>query len=201
MVDVKHIQSRLKADFKIAGTHHIDPVTGVVDVTGDVTLTTKVGQLPVIFGEVHGHFFCSNNSLTSLQGAPPHVGGDFFCYNNSLTSLQGAPPHVGGDFFCYNNSLTSLVGAPPHVGGGFFCYNNSLTSLVGAPHHVGGEFLLTYASDLPLLRLLTYADVLIYKAPESVKEILKRYKGQGKPGAIKAAAELIKAGYKENARW
>jgi hypothetical protein len=31
--------------------------------------------------------------------------------------------------------------------------------------------------------------------------IIEAHRGQGKAGAIKAAAQLIKAGFKENARW
>ncbi len=33
------------------------------------------------------------------------VRGDFWCYCNQLTSLKGAPEHVGGDFHCYNNAV------------------------------------------------------------------------------------------------
>jgi hypothetical protein len=40
-----------------------------------------------------------------------------------------------------------------------------------------------------------------WECPQVVNEIMTKYEGQGKPGAIKAAAELIRAGYKENARW
>jgi hypothetical protein len=36
---------------------------------------------------------------------------------------------------------------------------------------------------------------------EPVNSIMNKYLGQGKPGAIKCAAELIKAGFKDNARW
>jgi len=38
-------------------------------------------------------------------------------------------------------------------------------------------------------------------APKQVSTIMNNHAGQGKPGAIKAAVELIRAGYKENARW
>ena len=66
---------------------------------------------------VKGDFFCCNNSLTSLEGAPKKVGGGFYCYNNSLTSLEGAPKKVGRDFYCDHNSLTSLEGLPKEIGG------------------------------------------------------------------------------------
>jgi hypothetical protein len=90
--------------------------------------------------KVGGHFFCTNNQLTSLEGAPQEVGGDFSCAQNQLTSLEGAPQEVGGDFFCSHNQITSLEGAPQEVGGDFYCYNNQITSLEGAPQKVGGDF-------------------------------------------------------------
>jgi len=96
--------------------------------------------LPVKFKHVGGNFYCINNSLTSLDGAPTSVGGNFYCDHNSLTSLEGAPTSVGGSFYCINNSLTSLEGAPTSVGGSFYCDHNSLTSLSGAPTSVGGSF-------------------------------------------------------------
>ena len=74
--------------------------------------------------EIRGSFWCYNNQLTSLAGAPAKVQGNFYCENNRLTSLAGAPAKVHGDFFCYNNQLTSLAGAPAKVQGDFYCENN-----------------------------------------------------------------------------
>ena len=85
-------------------------------------------------------FHCDHNLLTSLEGAPQKVGGDFYCNINRLTSLVGAPQEVNGYFVCSDNALTSLVGAPQDVDGGFYCHNNSLTSLIGAPKRIGGTF-------------------------------------------------------------
>ena len=98
---------------------------------------------------ITGNFVCSNNQLTTLEGAPQKVGMSFYCNNNQLTSLEGAPQEIGffttnsrgGTFNCSNNKLTSLKGAPQKkVGGGFYCDNNQLTSLAGAPREVGGHF-------------------------------------------------------------
>jgi hypothetical protein len=110
----------------------LNPTTGLVDVAGNFfcyeqNLTDFKG---VKFGVIEGSFNCSNNHLTSLEGAPQHVGGDFDCYNNHLTSLEGAPQDVRGNFYCSNNHLTSLEGAPQHVRGNFDCSNNPLSKLV-----------------------------------------------------------------------
>jgi hypothetical protein len=124
-----------------AGSWKLNPSTGLLDVDGDFyceqqNLTDFKG---VAFGHVRWYFYCHNNQLTSLEGAPQTVGGSFSCRDNQLTSLVGAPQTVGGAFNCRDNQLTSLVGAPQTVGN-FFCNDNQLTSLVGAPQTVGGAF-------------------------------------------------------------
>ena len=124
------------------GTWKLNPQTGLVDVKGDFDCS---GQglsdfKGVRFGVVKGSFWCYNNRLTSLVGAPEKVGGGFDCRINQLTSLEGAPREVGWDFWCYRNQLTSLEGAPREVGGCFDCQSNLLTSLEGAPREVGVDF-------------------------------------------------------------
>ena len=130
-----------------------------VAVNGDVDLTYEsLLKLPVQFGTVYGGFYCCDNNLTSLQGAPREVGGNFYCNNNKLTSLQGAPREVGRDFYCYNNNLTSLQGAPREVGGNFYCNKNNLTSLQGAPREVGRDF---YCCDNNLPQDVDYSFINI----------------------------------------
>ena len=114
---------------------------GSVSVEGDVNLIVKsLRRIPFNFGVITGNFYCYDNNLTSLEGAPIEVAGGFYCGNNNLTSLEGAPKKVGGIFSCSGNKLTSLEGAPIEVGGNFVCGNNNLTSLEGAPIEVGGNF-------------------------------------------------------------
>jgi hypothetical protein len=124
------------------GTWTLNPKTGLVDVEGsfDCRGQRLKGFKGVKFGVFNGYFWCENNRLTSLVGAPQEVGGSFDCSYNHLTSLVGAPLKVGESFDCSNNRLTSLVGAPQEVGGSFDCSYNHLTSLVGAPQSVGGGF-------------------------------------------------------------
>ena len=126
------------------GTWTYNPATGLVDVKGGFDCHFKTPDLEdlkgVRFGKVSGRFYCSENELTSLAGAPQEVRGNFKCGNNKLTSLEGAPQKVGGYFSCYGNNLTSLAGAPQVVGKDFGCSDNNLTSLAGAPQKVGGNF-------------------------------------------------------------
>ena len=75
-------------------------------IIGDVILhNLYLKELPEILKDitVSGDFYCLDNKLTSLIGAPSNVGGEFICSYNKLTSLEGAPTSVGGDFYCYDN--------------------------------------------------------------------------------------------------
>ncbi len=94
-------------------------LTGTVDVAGFVNLQFNVrfndrfdrfDRFPVQFGTVGGHFWCSDNRLTSLEGAPSTVGRYFYCNNNRLTSLVGVHRilrRVGGMLFIGGNPITS----------------------------------------------------------------------------------------------
>ncbi len=115
--------------------------TGLVNIKGNFNCSVKglSDFKGVRFGVVTGDFYCDNNSLTSLEGAPQVVKGSFLCEGNKLTSLEGAPQEVGY-FYCHDNKLTSLKGAPQVVKGDFFCSRNKLTSLEGAPKVVRKSF-------------------------------------------------------------
>jgi hypothetical protein len=118
---------------------------GTVDVNGNVNMDNmNLNKIPVKFGKVTGDFYCSNNKLTSLKGAPQSVGGDFRCNLNKLTSLVDSPQSVGGNFYCRENKLTTLDGSPESVGKDFSCSINKLTSLKGGPQSVGGGFYCDY---------------------------------------------------------
>ena len=71
---------------------------------GDLDLSdlnlTKFPDVLKYVKSVDGDFYCNNNQLTSLEGAPKSVDGDFWCNRNQLKSLEGAPVSVGGNFWC-----------------------------------------------------------------------------------------------------
>jgi len=125
-----------------AGSWKLNPTTRLIDVYNDFDCSFKslTDLKGIKFGEVSWNFYCGDNQLTSLKGAPQSVGVGFCCHNNQLTSLEGAPQTVGRDFSCRNNQLTDLKGAPQTVDGNFYCDNNLLTSLEGAPRTVDGNF-------------------------------------------------------------
>ena len=128
-------------DYYTNGTWTLNPQTGLIDIKGafNYSHTSFIDFNGFNFGVVSGGFYCNNNSLTSLIGAPRSVGV-FDCSNNALTSLEGAPQEVKGNFNCYDNDLTSLIGAPQLISGNFDCENNKLVNLIGSPKRVSGDF-------------------------------------------------------------
>jgi hypothetical protein len=114
---------------------------GLVDVAGDVDLSyMRLTKIPINFGRVGGDFYCYNNELATLEGAPGEVRGNFYCRDNQLTTLEGAPGEVRGNFNCGYNKLTTLEGAPHRVGGDFYCQYNELWTFKGAPEFIVGDF-------------------------------------------------------------
>ena len=91
---------------------------------------------------VNGDFDCSQMLLSNFLGIKfGTVKGDFYCSENNLTSLEGAPTTVLGAFICTDNRLTNLKGAPKTVGSGFYCAKNDLTSLEGVPYAIGTKIM------------------------------------------------------------
>jgi len=84
---VKHRIRHARARWRLEGW--------IVD--GDLDLE-EVGltRLPLI-KKVGRDFYCSNNRLITLEGAPKEVGWNFNCQDNELISLEGAPKELGGE--------------------------------------------------------------------------------------------------------
>ena len=45
------------------------------------------------------------SSFVKMNLKIDYIDGDFSCSNNQLTTLEGAPREVGGNFYCYNNKV------------------------------------------------------------------------------------------------
>jgi hypothetical protein len=155
----------------------------------------KIYKLPIPFGVISENFICADNKLTTLENAPTIVGnsyrGTFNCSNNNLTTLEHMPKRVTGWFSCVANPLISLKGIE---------LDSDLE-----------DVMLSYQPNLPLLRLLvTNHSVEIYqennhlKFQPNIQDIfnhhIKTYSNI-KERIIKCQYALIKAGFKENAKW
>ena len=134
-----------------AGRWKLNPQTGLVD--------------------INGGFNCSGQNLQDFKGVRfGKVSGDFYCYENQLTSLVGAPQSVGGNFDCRSNQLTTLVGAPQSVDGSFWCHANQLTTLEGAPKTVGRDF---WCGDNPVTKSTLKAIFALMKSGKSYQKALE----------------------------
>lgn len=161
----------------------------------------KLAELPVMFRHIEGAVMLRGLGLTTLKGLPDHIQGNLNVGHNQLNTLMHAPHKVDGDFVCNNNPITTLVHGPTHVTGAYMALDCALTELTGMAPHIGHLVDVDYNGHMGLLRCLVARLIYVEHAPVPVRDILNKYAGMGKPGAIKAAVELIQAGYKRNARW
>ena len=170
-------------------------------------------------------FFCNGaTKITSLEHAPLSVGRDFHCDNTGITSLKGCPRTVPGSFDCDNTKITSLIGGPTSVGSYYSCSDTNIKNFEGAPEIMGDcmyrtgrrleslvglenttgirQLEITWNKFLGLLAVLDYPNIgiVLHDAPEEIRLITKRYSGAGRNKRLLMAAELITAGFPENAR-
>jgi hypothetical protein len=192
MVDKQEIDRAFRVFFRVLGRYTINDA-GVIDVDGDLDARDDFPgpHLPVQFGTVNGDCDLEvQDRLIDLQGAPHTVKGEFFVLADQLRSLKGAPQHVAARCVLRSNSLTSLEHLP----------------------ETAHMLRLNMSPTLPLLRLTERSYPIIWGYPASLggtsnpklkaaTDIITKYMGTGKPGALKAAAELVRADCKDNARW
>lgn len=198
------IQDRLNVFFTIKKGSHIDITDGIVNVDGNVLLRSNritnassakkaeykarsVNELPVKFGNVSGEFKCHIQALTTLNGSPDRCGS-FSCTGNKLRNLIGGPAHVDTDYFCYSNPLQTLDGLPDFIG-----------RLLWIP----------FRKNMPLLKVFFVKGIqTVYvnaatadmSDARTIQDILNKHLSNGPKGAIIAAAELTRTGFKEMAR-
>ena len=161
----------------------------------------KLSALPVTFRHIEGTAKLRGLGLTTLKGLPDHIQGNLDVSLNNLHTLLHAPRRVEGDFNCSNNIISTLQHGPEYVAGAYMATECGLTELTGMASHIGEFVLVNYNKHMGMLRCLVADTILVDFAPHPLRDILDKYKGQGRTGAIKCAVELIRAGYKENARW
>lgn len=179
--------------FKWVGRIEIE-ADGAIRVTGDVTARDIFPgpDLPVSFSQVGGEFDLGYQpDITTLKGCPQAVGS-FSVKASALQSLDGAPEFV-------KTSFKLIAG-------------DQLKSLRGLPTKGGNQLILSYTPTLGLLALCGLPDKtrIIWSyltayggandANTQAIKIVTKYIGQGNKGVLLAAAELIKAGFRDNAR-
>lgn len=192
----------------------VDDETHEVNVKAHEIMLKVKKRIPIKMGMVMGRFSCHKCELESLENAPHTVTDNFSCFGNLLESLEGGPSAVGaysmggGTYSCSGNFLKNFQGAPESFTGYFVAVKQlgtGLESVHGLPPDARLVDI-TYQKHLPMLKLLNQKQVNI-RAPltgelmTDITDILNDHVGKGKAGAIVCAGKLIKAGYKDNARW
>ncbi len=161
-----------------------------------------------VYGTViakHPHRHIHNNRLPFRFG---RVEGDFNVSYCGLNTFEGMPYYVKHTCWISHNSATTLVGLPNHCNSLVMEGLSELASFEGFPEQVD-LCRFTWYPQQPLLRLLQAKRIqlgITQMTPadnpaRKVVDILKNYAGQGQKGALACAAELAKAGFKDNARW
>jgi hypothetical protein len=155
---------------------------GSIDVNSDVYMKNNddsLTEIPLDFNYVEGGFYCYDQELTSLKGAPKKTGGNFECGGNKLTSLEYCPTEVGSMFECGENQLTSLKGCPVKVVGAFECDGNQIRDIEGISKEIGRNFI---CSNNPIGSIFEVVDIAfldafrIYKVIKDDQVNLKRLK-------------------------
>ena len=110
---------------------------------------------------------------------------------------------VEGNFDASRSNIKTLKNFPQVITGNLYTEGNrNLRQFYDFNiQEIQGMWYTDYKQSQHLLKMLVARKIQLTDAPREVSDILNKYVGQGKPGAIKCAAELIRAGFKENARW
>lgn len=180
----RKILEKYRRQITLTGKPTFNEETGRLDVDGAVTVR-NFDKLPLSFGVVTGSFTYEMCTVNSLEDSPTIIDSYLSCSNNkNLTSLKNLPKSIGGRFFCWSNALTSLEG---------FEYDNS----------IGALFCVTYTPYLPLLRLCMASNGVNTNNQEIDNILNHCIKSEPilKKRIIECQYALIKAGYKDNAKW
>ena len=193
MIDTEQIYQTLDRYFHWSGYPSIDPITGEVDISGDVNSLSnckRLKQLPVRFSTItsYGNFILTNVDM--------------------LKTLDGCPREVHGNFIISGTNCRDLKGAPQSVGNGAQFLMPQLQSLEGLPAKISQWLDINWQPRLPLLRILLVRgleDGVYIKHDDGgniddLEAIINRYLNTGRDGIIPCAAELHKAGYGGNAK-
>lgn len=195
-----------------------DPVTNEVNIyaAGTMELIEAQQLLPFTLHTVSTRILiCKNFALKKLVNMPKFTPGSINCANNKLNSFENMPVGID-ELFLTNNKFTSLEGLPTTITW-LDCADNPLQSLKGLEHCKKLKMLrMTYSVNLPLLRILSMTDnqsvILFYSnfvdddsaEQQRVEDILMhhlRTYSNIKERIYKCQYELIKAGFKGNAKW
>jgi hypothetical protein len=176
-----------------------------------------IKKFGVKFNKV-GRFTCNGaHNLESLMGSPDICEGEFYISNSKIISLNDGPNRVGGLILKRNTSLASLDGMPI-VDKDFHLLESPLLDFGwNIPSEilskVGGKMFISLTENLPVLRVFApnyeESKVLIkwnneeFQLDDDIYKIMEKYSTEPnfKKAMYHCQYDLIKAGFKDNAKW
>lgn len=186
----------------------------MVIVDGNCAFTNEsLDKIPAIIKEVSGNFHCNETSISSLEGSPQIINGSYYCrHNDNLTSLKGFVSVIKGILHCsLNQNLESLDGCDARIDTAVrlsYCPKLKLTLADEIPIDTP-YVMIPYTHDLPILRIFSEdyykskVQLSMNTCPKELKAVIQDlYLGpKGKKAIYEAQYALIKAGFKDNAKW
>jgi hypothetical protein len=192
-----------------------NPNTNEVCIKGreEIFLRETKEELPFILDRAElPKISCDSGYETKFINLPKFFSGTISFNYNKIESLENIPTGVKKLFLAKNN-LTTLDGLPNTLIL-LNCANNPLTTLASLEKCKNLVSLrLSYSRNLPLLRILSVVkdEVIFYNTegnsgPDSeevdkiINEHIEKYSNM-KERIYKCQYEMIKLGYKDNAKW
>lgn len=205
MVNHAQVKDLLYTYFSVEGDVEISD-TGIIHAP-EAAIIDRTSQfpnhmLPVQFGHVHT-FNMYGTNLRSMKGFPTQCER-LIITHNELDSWAHCPD--AKEIRATGNKFRDLSHISPHVRE-LRVGKCPLENIRDVPEldvlYVGFDL------KLGMLPALKCKEVVILRPDhteppmlrDQLQHILDKYVGEGKPGALKCAAELIRAGFRENARW
>lgn len=166
---------------------------------------------------LNGNFSVIRNKLESLRYGPTDISGDYCFDSNNVKSFKHCTDSIGGSFVASNNPIEQIDHFPYYVGGNSIELDRTLITDI-APillflKNFSGKIILPLNIQSGLMKLIdttitgieferwqsTYnvEDSRLCRKNNEALDILLKYLGQGRPGMLKAQAELIENDHEE----
>jgi hypothetical protein len=158
----------------------------------------------------HKHFETTNaqvvvndQGLVDVLKLPDSRNTVVYMRNHQLTKLPVAFGRVEGNLDASRQNIKTLKNFPQVITGNLYTEDNrNLRQFYDFNiKEIQGVWYTDYKESQHLLKMLVAHNIQLTDAPKEVTQIMNTHAGKGRTGILRATVELIKAGFKENARW
>jgi hypothetical protein len=158
----------------------------------------------------HKHFETTNaqvvvndQGLVDVLKLPDSRNTVVYMRNQKLTELPVTFGRVEGNLDASRQNIKTLKNFPQVITGNLYTEDNrNLRQFYDCNiQEIQGVWYTDYKESQHLLKMLVARKIQLTDAPKEVTQIMNVHAGKGRTGMLRATVELIKAGFKENARW